>query len=328
MTRITPVARFALAASALPFVALAQPAFAEGVPAGTSIDNTAEATYTVGGQTVTVPSNTVSITVDEILDVVVTSLDGGNVALTNNGAVLTFQVTNTGNGPEAFNIDVDPAIAGDDFDPAIIRIAYDSDGNGIYEAGVDAEIALGGATPEIPADGSLRIFVITDFGPNTPQDGQTADVRLTATAATGNGAPGTVFTGDGANGTDAVIGSSTAQDDDLATLLAQLAAVTLSKSAVISDPFGGSQPVPGATVTYSLVASVAGSASIADLVVNDPIPANTTYSPNTLTLGGATLTDAADADAGQAGSTGISVDLGTVAGGESRTITFQVTIEQ
>ena len=47
-------------------------AHAVGVAAGTGINNTAEVTYTVGAVTATATSNTVSVTVAEILDVVVT----------------------------------------------------------------------------------------------------------------------------------------------------------------------------------------------------------------------------------------------------------------
>lgn len=307
-------------------IALSQPAAAEGVPAGTPIENTAEATYTIGGVTQVVPSNTVIIRVDEILDVVVTSLDGGNVALNDNGAVLTFQVSNTGNGPEPYTIEIDPALAGDDFDPEVTRIAYDTNGDGIYEDGVDQFIPVGGATPEILADGSLTIFVLTSFGANTPDDRDTADVRLTAIAVTGAGTPGNVIAGGGTDGVDAVVGATTARDNTIGTLIAQLSAVTLEKSASISDPLGGSQSVPGAVVTYTLLATVVGSASISDLVVTDPIPANTTYSVGSLTLAGASLTDTADADQGEADGTTITVDLGTMSSGENRSITFSVMI--
>src|SRR6187551_2742213 len=47
-------------------------ALAVGVAAGTNIDNTAQVTYSVGATSATVSSNTVSIKVAEILDVVVT----------------------------------------------------------------------------------------------------------------------------------------------------------------------------------------------------------------------------------------------------------------
>ena len=85
--------------------------------------------------------------------------------------------------------------------------------------------------------------------------------------------------------------------------------------------------MPGATITYAIRAEVRGSGSVSDLVVTDAAPADTTYVAGSLKLDGAILTDAADADAGRSGASGISVDLGTVSGGSSRTVTFQVIID-
>ena len=58
---------------------------AVGVPAGTSIDNTAQVTYTVGSVSATATSNTATVTVAEIIDVVVTlhaALRGDRVEFT------------------------------------------------------------------------------------------------------------------------------------------------------------------------------------------------------------------------------------------------------
>ena len=54
------------------FALVSAPARAVGVAAGTSIDNTASVSYSVGSVTATATSTTVSVTVAEILDVVVT----------------------------------------------------------------------------------------------------------------------------------------------------------------------------------------------------------------------------------------------------------------
>jgi uncharacterized repeat protein (TIGR01451 family) len=301
-------------------------ASATGVAAGSSIENTATATYSVGATTGSVDSNTVSILVDELLDVTVTSLDGTNVTLDSSGAVLSFEIGNTGNGPEAFELTIDPARSGDDFDPAVVQVAYDSNGNDSYDAGVDTVIPVGGSTPAIDADDTLRVFVVTQLA-GSPSDSDTADVRLTAAAATGTGSPGTIFAGQGEGGGDAVVGVGTAEDFDDGTLVASLGTVSLVKSVTIADPFSGTEAVPGARVTYTLVASVAGSGSVSGLNVADAIPAGTTYAANSLTLENAPLTDATGDDAGEAGAAGISVDLGTLAGGASRTIKFSVTID-
>lgn len=323
---IRPKIQF-LATVGLLSAALHTSVHAEGIAAGTLIENTAQATYTVGGVARTTPSNTVVITVDEILDVAVASLDAGNVALSAGGAVLTFQVTNAGNGPEAFILAADAALAGDDFDPLVTLLAIDSDGNGVYDNSVDALVGPSGLTPELAADQTLRVFAVMAFGSSLPADADVGDVRLRATAATGSGTPGTVFASGGAGGTDAVVGSTTAIDSDVGRLIAQLSAVTLAKSALVVDPFGGDQAVPGAFVTYRLVASVEGSAAISNLEVNDAIPNGTSYVPGSLTLNSANLTDVADADAGTASSGSISVMIPTAPGGSDQTITFRVQID-
>src|SRR5690349_8549950 len=154
----------AVAASAYPVAA-----HAAGVTAGTTIQNTASATYSNGATTETISSNQVNILVDEVLNVAVASQDASNVTLNSSGAVLSFEITNTGNGPEAFRLTPNPALTGDDFDPAVTQLAYDSNGNGVYDAGVDATIAVGGSTPAIAADDSLLVFVVTALA-GTPAD--------------------------------------------------------------------------------------------------------------------------------------------------------------
>lgn len=317
---------FASSIGAFAILAAASPAHAAGVAAGSIIENTATATYSNGATTESVDSNTVSILVDELLDVTVGSLDAGTVPLGGGNAVLSFQVTNTGNGPEAFELTVDTALTGDDFDPTLVRIAWDSNGNNVYDHGVDEEITLGGETPVIDADDSVRVFVVLALAGN-PGDSDTADVRLTATAATGSGPAGTRFSGQGEGGGDAIVGTSTATDNDTGTVIAEIGVVSLVKSATVLDPFGGEDAVPGASVTFTIVASVTGSGSVADLVVNDAIPAGTTYTADTLTLDSASLTDASGDDAGEASASEIEVDLGTVAGGTDHTISFSVTID-
>jgi uncharacterized repeat protein (TIGR01451 family) len=311
----------AVAASAYPAAA-----HAAGVSAGTTIQNTASATYSNGATTETVTSNQVDILVDEVLNVAVASQDAGNVTLNSSGAALSFEITNTGNGPEAFRLTPNPALTGDDFDPSVTLLAYDSNSNGVYDAGIDTLIAPGGSTPAIAADDSLLVFVVTALA-GTPGDGDTADVRLTAVAATGSGAPGTKFASQGAGGGDAVVGSSTASDNDEGTLIASIGAVTLLKTVAIDDQFSGHEAVPGATATYTIVATVSGTGSVSNLVVTDPIPADTTYKPGSLKLNGTGLTDQTGDDAGQAGSSGISVNLGTMASGASRTVTFSVIVD-
>ncbi|WP_034920850.1 DUF11 domain-containing protein [Erythrobacter sp. SD-21] len=301
-------------------------AHADGVGAGTLIENTASATYDDGTGSVTIPSNTVSVRVDELLDVTLTSLNSGPVAAEPGSAVLTFEITNTGNGPEAFTLTANPSVPGNDFDSTVDLIAVDTNGNGVYDPGIDQILTGPETTPVLDAEENLTLFVIVTV-PGEVADGEQSDVDLLAEAVTGTGAPGTVFAGQGVDGGDAIVGANGASANAIGTLLVGITSVDLIKSATIADRFGGTSAVPGSVVSYTITANVTGSGSVSDLVVSDTFPTGTTYSNGTLKLDSGSLTDADDADVGEATSTDISVDLGTVAGGTSRTITFDVIID-
>jgi len=315
------------AALALAFTIVVCPGVAQasGVNAGTLIQNTASATYTSGSASGSVTSNTVTVKVDELLDVAVAGLTSTPVSLGSGTAVLEYSVTNTGNGPEAFTLTINPTVAGNDFDATIVQVVADTNGNGTYEPGVDQVIATGGATPVLAADASIKIFVIASL-PSGATEGQSSQVRLTADAVTGTGTPGTVFAGQGAGGGDAVVGSTHASAFGLDSLIASLASVSLTKSATIADPFGGTSAVPGAVITFTIAANVTGTGTANNLHVTDVIPAGTTYQAGTLKLDGGSLTDANDADAGQGSASGIDVNLGNVAGGTTKNVSFDVKI--
>ncbi|MEE2795686.1 MAG: hypothetical protein VX512_12715 [Pseudomonadota bacterium] len=318
--------RLALAPLAIAAALITTPAHAGGVKAGTLIENTASATYDGGAGPVTIPSNTITVKVDELLDVTVTSRDSGPVSAAPGSAVLTFELTNTGNGPEAYTLTANPAVAGNDFDTTVNGIAVDTNGNGVYDPGVDQMLTGPATTAAIAADASLTVFVLVTI-PGGVADGDQSDVSLLAEAVTGTGAPGTAFAGQGAGGGNAIVGSTGANAAATGSLSVGITDVDLIKSATVRDPFGGTGIVPGATITYAIRAEVRGSGSVSDLVVTDAVPADTTYVAGSLKLDGATLTDAADADAGRSSTSGISVDLGTVSGGSSHTVTFQVIID-
>lgn len=247
------------------------------------------------------------------------------MAIGSGTVALPFTVTNTGNGPEAFNLSVNPAVPGNQFDASLVSIVVDSNTNGVYDPGTDTVLPTGSPTPSLDSDDTLTVFVLVTL-PSGATDGQTSQLRLTAAAVTGTGSPGTTFAGLGQGGGDAVVGTSGADDDGLDAMVASTATVSLVKSATISDPFGGSRPVPGATVTYTIVASVNGSGTANGLRVTDAYPTGTTYQPGTLRLDSATLSDATDADAGSASTTGIDVLIGDIAGGTTKTVTFNVKI--
>ena len=127
------------------------------------------------------------------------------------------------------------------------------------------------------------------------------------------------------------LGTSGAQDAADGEYVVGDVVVDLVKSVAVSDPFGGTEPIPGAQLTYTIVATVTGAGTASSVVIRDPIPANTTYSSGSIVLNGTGLTDdGADADGGEfvVSPAEVVVQLGdlTAASG-AQTVTFIVTID-
>ena len=307
------------------------PAFAIGAPAGTVINNTAEVSYSVGAVTRTATSNTVTVTVAEILDVTVDAqtpnvdVDAGETQ-----REVLYRVSNTGNGTETFLLAMTSVLAGDQFDPvpATPSIYFDTDGSGDLSPG-DVAYVAGANDPVLGDDDFVTILVVNDI-PAGVTDGQIGFTRLTATSRTGTGTAGTVFAGLGDGGVEAMVGNSGA--DGEATSQYEVADITLAvnKSQVVLDQFNGAVPVPGARITYSIVISVTGSGNADNAVFTDDIPANTTYVPGSLQLNALALSDGADADAGEyvaAAPAHLRVALGTLTTASGpQTVTFAVII--
>lgn len=310
-------------------VALALPSQAEaaGTRAGSTISNTASASFDTGGGTTTIDSNQVDLLVDELLDVTVASNNPADVPTTPGatGQVLSFSVTNNGNGVESFTLSTVANAGGDDYDPTVTQIYIDN-GDGVFDPATDTLYTPGPNDPELDPDESVTIFVIATT-PGGVIDGNRGIVSLVAAAVTGTGDPGDSFPGMGEGGGNAVVGSTGADGTDAGAFIVSAATVTLVKSAVVTNTLGTADPIPGATITYTIVATVAGSGSVSGLAITDNIPADTSYVAGSITLGGVAQSDAVDADAGDYNGTRINVALGTVAGGQTRTVTFRTTID-
>jgi uncharacterized repeat protein (TIGR01451 family) len=313
-------------------------AHALGVAAGTPINNTATVDYTVGSVTSTATSNTASVVVAEILNVDVTPPAAQTpVAPGTTGQILRFRVDNLGNGPEAFLLVANNAVAGDNFDPiaASPAIYLDTGGgvttNGVFDA-TDVPYVPGNNDPNLTSDGAgsfVYVYLVNNI-PASAVDNNIGRSTLNASARTGTGAAGTVFAGQGASGTDAVVGTTTASDLGQGEYLVQGIAVTAVKSQTVVDQFGGARPLPGARINYSIVVNAVGSGTATTSVFADNIPAGTTYVAGSLTLNSGALTDVADGDVGAyetAPQPRVRVQLGnlTQASG-SQTIQFAVVI--
>jgi len=311
-------------------VVLQQPTFAVGTTAGIDISNTATVDYVMGGSSTSANSNTATFRVDEIIDVTVSWQDAANIGVGTPDAnqVLTYLLTNTGNGNDSYTLSVENNPPGiDQFDPLLVNIYLDTNGDGNYNPGVDTQYSSPMNVPVLAADASLVIFVLNDI-PGSLAANNLGNSQLTATSNTISGTPGASFANGGDNNTTAVVGASGGSSNDIGIYEVTNTTISLVKSVVITDPLGGNQPMPGATMTYSINVSASGTAT--GVVITDPIPANTTYTATTLNLNATALTDAADADAGDVGDTTantVTVNLGDlIPASPVQTITFEVII--
>ncbi|MBE9028861.1 hypothetical protein IQ266_03680 [filamentous cyanobacterium LEGE 11480] len=147
-----------LAASGL--VSLALPVLADGTVAGTSISNTANATYedpNAPGTTIDATSNTVTVKVAEVAGITVTAsgvtdVNGGQVQV-GDALQYVYTVTNVGNDPTTFRVPNLATVTG----PASVsgNLEISTDGGTTWTAITGADQL----TPSIEAGGSVLVRV-------------------------------------------------------------------------------------------------------------------------------------------------------------------------
>lgn len=332
MKKLLPSAALSMLALAVPF------AFATGTPANTPISNAATLTYFLDGKPaapITVAAPTLYVA--EVINVVLVWQDAAALAVNSPdaGKALTFAVTNTGNGTEAFRLARNNLIAGDQFDPV------NSPGGALYlesgaqagfqASGPNADIAyLAGINdPVLAADASRVVYVVSDI-PSALAQGALGNVSLSANSTTPGAAgarPGTTLSGLGQGGVDAVVGGSRAQSSATGGYIVSGVSLNLVKTvAAVRDPFGGSLIMPGSLLTYHVVLTLTGSGIAEGLSFTDPIPASTTYVPASITVDGAARSDALDADNAGFTAGAVGVLFGNTLTPATRVIEFKVTV--
>ena len=346
-----------------------------GTAAGTTISNTASVSYTVNGTPQTTNSSTSSFVVDRKANFTVTLDQAGNtqVNLNEQNAYVKFKVTNTTNGVQDFLLDPDQSnlslgvLPGtDNFDVSTMKAYVDSNGNGVYDVGVDLATYI----DELAPDASATVFLVGNV-PNTPGiDLAWVSIHVTIAAGGVGGSKGAALIATDLNlaNADNTVDIVFADDDDDGLFLGDIArngqgraygalqigthnvSLSVSKTArVLSDGVNALNPkvLPGAEVEYCFVvhnATLLTSAS--NVVLSDTIPANTTYVPGSISLGGlgvgnvcltsGSAEDDDDSDGSEVdgytasfntGTKVVTATIPTVAGGASVAASFRVKID-
>lgn len=291
-------------------------------PVGTLIQNTATVNFSIAGNPDVAVSNTLSFSVDELVAFSFVSNNPSGVPVQSPEviAVLSFTITNDGNGSETFTLSTVQSVS-DEFDPSASQIYLDSNANSTYDDGVDTLYTPTVNDPTLAMGTSQVVFVVSTI-PSSLNFNDEAELTFTTTSNTLEG----IGTGDG--GVDSVMGlQGQSVNVNNKYIVSDTAVTQLTKTHTVLDPLGGSAPIQNAVITYTLVLDVTGSGSITSAQIADSIPAGTTYEPGTLTLNATPLTDAADVDPGVFNLTEIQVLLGTVTAPTTHTVTFKVRIQ-
>jgi uncharacterized repeat protein (TIGR01451 family) len=311
---------------------------AAGTPAGTLITNTATLSYSIGGiPEAPIASAPASLQVAEIINLTLVWQDGApvSVASPDTNDALTFLLTNTGNGVERFTLTRNNLLAGDNYDPL-----NGSAGAIFLESGLAPGLQTSGPTadtlyvagvndPDLPADVSRTVYVVS----NTPAglvSGNAGLATLAAAATTpgaAGAAPGTTLAGLGTGGVDAVVGASQAQASRTGSYLVSDVALSVVKTVVsVLDPRGGSNVEAGSVLTYRITVTLSGTGGVNNLIITDPLPAQTTYVAGSMLVNGATRTDAVDADNARFSANTVTVDFGNTASPVVHVIDFRATV--
>ena len=351
-----------------------QTAFAAGTDAGVTIGNRATVNYTVG-TTAQSPiessplgnsnpgvgngANT-NFVVDRRIDFTVVETGGGftTVAPGQINAVTIFTVANTSNAAQGFQLsaaNVGGTVFGnnDNSDVGNIRVFVDNPAGGgtagAYDPLVDTALHIN----TLGEDLNVVVFVVSDVPP-AATNGQFANVRLTARAATvgSNGATlETETAGADTAGMDVVFGDAARDatetaDDQYAV---QSAALTITKSSsIISDLFNGTGPnrkaIPGSVIEYVVSITNNGTAAATSVRLSDTLDANLDFATGQYNGGaadvqidvGASTTyclveDGADANGDGCNRAGQTLNVNpvatiTVAPTETATVRFRATI--
>jgi len=298
-----------------------QLSWAAGTPSGTSISNSATLIYSIGAGPTTTATGVTSFTVDDKVNVLVAGGVITNVTSGQNGVLTPFTVTNNGNATQGYDLAAANATSGtytvnatpitDNFDPVpALQIYLDNNGNGIID-GADAVVTT---IPTLAPGATANLLVATDIPASGlgSNNGDAAVVSLKATTTwptplvaaeepTPPPIAGAVVTASGGADTsnvDVVLadpaGGVSGLPADIASdgfhsnygaFLVGGVNVALTKTVTsIVDPGGSAVAMPNAVMTYQIDVNITGSGSATNLVITDPLPANTTYLQNSITV--------------------------------------------
>lgn len=290
--------RTAAALGALGLAFASVPAYANGTAAGTSINNTASVSYSVGSVAQpAVASNQSTFVVDRLVNYTLTTQDATFVSVTpgQTTGFVTYLLTHLGNDNEGFALSTVNAANGttvftgtDNADVTALAIYVAPNDTAVFVPSAPTSNGYVQATSintvAPAAAGAPRRIVVMATAPNSLANQAIAGVQLTARAAVSgtNGATlETATVGADTAGVDTVIqvAGNTLTATSGFRVNAPIIAVTKS-AVVIDDPINATtnpKAIPGATIEYRVVAVNSGATAAQSVGFSDTLDAATAF---------------------------------------------------
>jgi len=310
--------------SSLLFILLITPLYPRGTEAGTLISNHADITYIMASKERNSSSNIDEFVIDRIIDLDISWQDTAHVLVGSGdkGVILTFMLTNLGNGEDTFALSYEHNDT-DSFDPPPenIHIYLDTDGSSIFDISKDVEVT---DDINISADHNVTLFVVADI-PNA-NDTNYSDSELSHDGISAESQSQPDETPDAPELVDIVSRRSL----DMAMGVYEIREFwfeSIKSVQVISDD---NQTHTGSILHYTIILKLIGETdgkSVNSVVVTDKIPDGSSYLADSLRLDGKLFTDVEDGDNGDINSTHIRVAVGEVAGDDNHTVEFDVMVD-
>lgn len=271
--------------------------FAIGTDAGTPVSNTATVSFTRGGNPDTAQAS-VSFNVDEVINLNVTATNASNnITNGDKNVAISYTVTNTGNGSEAFKLlkSINSSVNELPLADADLSIYYDTSTtpNGFDPNNINEQLYTG-TDITIANDAFITVYIVSDV-PNGAALNTKSELILTAVSQTEAGGVkagesnfGTVIPNAGDSSTNAIIAINQGRDnasseltvttfDPSKSLEVDIDKLILGSTALVNNTATTTdQKIPGAMVTYFIKVTVKNDTASA-LNISDIIPANMTY---------------------------------------------------
>ena len=290
---------------------------AKGTLANKIISNQAQITYNLNGIKNNLSSNVDTFVVDQVIDVNIAwqDLKAIDVASGEKQRVLTFLLTNEGNGKDSISLSYEHNKSSK-FKPQNVKIYTDSNSNGLFD-GKDTltkELSLN-------ADSNVTLFIVADIAEgNYSANDKSYESLIAKSKAKANSSK------DNKDKVDVVIRKA----KDIATgtfIIRDYYLITKKSKTVLSSD---NKAHTGSIIRYSIEFAIGGESkdkSIENIKLKDTLDSGLKYVANSIKLNSKSQTDAKDSDAAYFEKDTVYANIGTIKGNKKSVLTFDAIVK-